>query len=338
MEITGQPTTQTAVNTAPDASPNVAQPDAGQDTFLSSLKERTGFESPEQIKELASYKSQAEQRIAELEQKANANPFANDLARQVNDLLKAGKPMNEVIPFLSLQAQDFNSMDPAGLIKWQKKMEMPSWSDTDISDWFDGEYPMPDEDSEDAVRAKRQRELRISEKGEMARRELNQKKVDLTKPDPNEAARNEAMKASIDRAVQHAGKVIDSITEIPINEKVEKSEQGDGFEYNLSYKPNLDPQVKKNIVHDAIQNHLQSGGSLDEQGLSQVSGRIREVVFMLSARDIIKAVIHDTRSSMLEEVVKNNTNTRPVQKGVTPAPKQVQKNQPIVKVGGRTFA
>ncbi len=151
-------------------------------------KSLTGFESPDAIKEVATRASTLEAELNELRTKSAASPFANPIIEEMNKLVASGRDIASLPKFLTLQSQDFEKMSSEEAIKWQQKMAMPRWSDTDVNDWFDAEYPkFSTDDDEDAIRKNRARDLRLDTIAETARRELNQLKVDAGKPDETKA-------------------------------------------------------------------------------------------------------------------------------------------------------
>lgn len=346
MEITGQ-STQQAVNTAPDASsvdalistiggPQAPPEGFNEDAFKADFKRVTGLEDPAQVKELLPLKekyAKAQQRLAELEQRANINPFANELAKHVNEQFRAGKTVNDIIPFLTLQSQDFNAMEPSEVVKWNKRMET-GWGEAKVNDWFEIEYPGVDEDAEDAVKLKKARDFKIEDAAQKAREALNGKKVEIGRPDPNIEARKQQQKIYIDNVARVAGAVVDSIKTIPVSLK----DEAIGLDYSLNYTPSLDEATRKSVIDTVVQDYAGRGLPLDEQGLQQIKGTAEKIIRYLTADDREQAIIRDAYASMSENQIKRVTNTKPTPKGVTPAPKQVQKVQPIVKVGGRTFA
>lgn len=339
-----------AVNTAQDAAPNVdvlissiggqaaTSPEGfNEDAFKVDFKRITGLEDPAQVKELVPLKekyAQAQQRLTELEQRVNINPFANDIAKHINEQFKSGKTISDIIPFLSLQSQDFNAMSSEDVIKWNKKMEKPGWGDVKVQEWFETQYPGIDEESEDAVQGKRAREFKIEDDADKAREALNGKKVEIGKPDPNIEARREQQKIYIGNVAKVAGAVVDSIKIIPVSLK----DEAIGLDYSLDYTPNLDEATRKSVIDTVVQDYAGRGLPLNEQGLQQIKGTAEKIIRYLTADDREQAIIRDAYASMSEKETRRVTNTKPTPRGAAPAPKQVQKQQSIVKVGGRSFA
>lgn len=72
---------------------------------------------------------QLEQQIQEMQ---GHNPFANEIAKRVNDLVGKGASLAEVSNFLQMQQVDPNSMAPLDAIRMAAKAEYPDFTDGEI--------------------------------------------------------------------------------------------------------------------------------------------------------------------------------------------------------------
>lgn len=295
-------------------------------------KTLTGFDSPEAIKETTTRAQFLEAELNDLRAKSAISPFANPLIEQMNELVRSGKDIAALPKFLTLQSEDFDKMDSAGIIKWHQKMAMPRWSDSDVNDWFEAEYPSFNADvDDDAVRKNRARDLRLDTIAENARKELSQMKVDSGKPDETKAQEQLVLQQRKERIATVADTLISGITEIPF--AYEHGEGGDAWKYELKYKPSITPELKKTIVSTVVADHAGRGTALDEAGLQRIKGDISQLLEMLSARDMMKAIVMDTRSSMLEQITRENSNVNPTPRGSTPPVKNQQQSQQPDKRG-----
>lgn len=296
-------------------------------------KSLTGFDSPDAIKEVATRASTLEVELNELRTKSAVSPFANPIIEEMNKLVASGRDIASLPKFLTLQSQDFEKMSSEEAIKWQQKMAMPRWSDADVNDWFDAEYPkFSTEDDEDAIRKNRARDLRLDTIAEAARKELAQMKVDAGKPDETKAQQQAVFQQRQQQLSGVAETLINGITEIPV-EYEHKGENGDGWKYELKYKPNITPELRKMVINTVVADHAGRGTSLDEAGLQKIKGDISQLIEMMSMKDMVKAIIMDTRSSMLENITRQNSNTNPTPRGAVPVKSQQPRQQQPEKRG-----
>lgn len=319
----------TAVQTTEPVAPQEGQP---QEPVIDWMG-LTGFEGPDAIRETTGRISSMEAELNELRAKSSVSPFANPIIEEMNKLVASGRDIASLPKFLTLQSQDFDKMSSEEAIKWNQRMAMPKWSDADINDWFDAEYPkFSADDDEDAVRKNRQRDLRLDTIAEEARKNLNQMKVDAGKPDETKQQQQALLQQRQQQLTSVAETLISGIREIPI------AHEGDGWKYELGYKPNITPEMKKTVIQAVVADHAGRGTTLDEAGLQKIKGDAMRLVRMLSMDDMIKAIINDTRASMLESTVKEVSNSKPVGTG-TPAPPRQQpaKPQEFVQHRGKTY-
>lgn len=328
--------TQATTDTQPSNDSQGGTPQEGQQVQVD-WKSLTGFDSPEAIKEVASKVQSYEAELNEFRARSAVSPFANPLIEEMNKLVASGRDIASLPKFLTLQSQDFNAMSSEEAIKWQQKMAMPRWTDAEVNDWFDGEFPLYDADEDDkAVQKNRQRTLKIDVVAEAARKELQQMKVDAGKPDETKQQEKALMQQRQQQLTSVAETLIAGIKEIPIVYE-HKGENGDSWKYELPYKPNVTPELKNMVINTVVADHAGRGTILDEAGLQKIRSDMNRLLKMLTVDDREKAIILDTRASMLENITRENSNANPTPRGAAPPIKNQQPSQQRPERKGKIF-
>ena len=305
--------------------------------FNTHFKRITGLESPDEVKALLPLREKVptlEQQLNELKVKANTNPFTNDFAKNINEMLAQGRGAAELIPYIQLQLTDFEKMDSSAAIKMHKKLEMPGWDDAKINTWFNKTFPEIDEDAENAEQLKAEREIDIDLASKEARETLSKQKADMTLPENGKQAAQQQYQERVQKVTPLVTALMDRFTEIPVSEEFE-----DGGKYEFNYKIDLAPEVKQNIVQNVVNYHAGRGTPMTEAGLRQMQESVNKLVMAATAEDRIKSIIRDAYASSTEQQVMRVTNTKPVAKGSGQPPRAPkEKRETIKNVNGVAFA
>lgn len=307
------------------------------DEFNTHFKRITGLESPDEVKALLPLREKVptlEQQLNELKVKANTNPFTNDFAKNINEMLANGKGAAELIPYIQLQLTDFDKMDSAAAIKMHKKLEMPGWDDSKVNTWFNKTFPAIDEEAENAEQLKAEREIDIDLASKEAREALSKQKADMTLPDNGNEARQQQFQQRVEKFTPVITTLMDRFKEIPVLEEFE-----DGGKYEFNYKVDLDPQVRQYIMQNVVNYHAGRGTPMTEAGLRQMQESVNKLVMAATAEDRIKSIIRDAYASSTEQQVMRVSNVNPVAKGSGQPPKvPKEKRETIKTVNGVQFA
>ena len=275
-----------------------------------------------------------EKELNDLKLKASVTPFANDFAKNINEMLKGGKGASDLIPYIQLQLTDFTSMDSADAIKMHKKLEMPGWDDSKINTWFNKTFPAIDEDADNAEQLKAEREIDIDLASKDAREALSKQKADMTLPENGGEARQQQYQQRVVNFTPVVSTLMDRLKEIPVIEEFE-----DGGKYEFNYKVDLDPQVRQDIMQNVVNYHAGRGTPMTEAGLRQMQESVNKLVRAATAEDRIKSIIKDAYASSTEQQVMRLSNVNPVAKGSGQPPKAPkEKRETIKNVNGVAFA
>lgn len=305
-----------------------------QESFQQAFSAMTGLESVEQVNELKNYRSQWEAANAELETFRNQeppNPFANDFAKNINDMLKQGKGAQDLIPFIQLQLQDFDSMEHEDVLRAEMRLNGTSENNIDIL--LGEKFPKPDEDAENAEYLNRVRQAKIEEAAKIARQNLAQKKVDMTLPEQGQPVKDVQSEARMASFQKLATAVSEKITSIPVSFK-----NGEEGTYSLEYKPNISAEDMQGIVNQVASAHAGRGTKLDRAGLEQVQQDIEFLVRAKTMEDREEAIFRDTWASAAEHFAKVYSNPNPPKRGAgTPPPPPKKGTEPSIRINGQDF-
>lgn len=323
--------------------PGAAPADATQlpegmtmESFQEAFTKVTGLDSIDRVNELRSYQERfdaAHQELEQLRARQPEDPFANDFARNINDMLKSGKGASEIIPFINLQMQDFASMDHESAIKMQMKLDNPGLSDADIDILFSDTYPAPPEDAENAAHLASLRNAKIKQAGNVARQQLEKRKVDMSLPEQGAPVRNVEMEARVASFQKLAKAVSSRMSEIPVKLVDDKS----GINYNLNYRPNISDEEMSGIVEQVSKAHAGRGTKLDEAGLRQVQQDIEFLVRAKTMQDREEAIIRDAWASAAEHFAKFYSNPEPPRRGSGTPPPTKKGPEATIKHKGKYY-
>lgn len=293
-----------AIATTTENNQQPAAPQEGQQAQQPSVdwKASTGFESPDAIKEMATRYQSLEAELNEVKAKSSASPFANPLIEEMNKLVASGRDIASLPKFLTLQGQDFEKMSSADAIKWHQKMNMPRWSDADVNDWFEAEYPKfnADED-DDAIRKNRARDLRLDTIAENARKELNQMKVDAGKPDEAKQQLAQQQAQFKEQLTGTVGTLINGMTKIAVSDELS------GGKLEFDFVPQISEQERNTILGAVVQSHA-GRGRLDEAGLQNVKRDVEAFTRMVLADKIRVASLKHLEAELTKNIAMQRSN------------------------------
>ena len=293
-----------ATQTTAENTQQPAAPQEGQQAQQSQVdwKALTGFDSPDAIKEVATRAQTLEAELNEVRAKSSVSPFANPIIEEMNKLVASGRDIATLPKFLMLQGQDFNKMSSEDTIKWHQKMAMPRWSDADVNDWFDAEYPKfnADED-EDAIRKNRARDLRLDTIAENARKELNQMKVDAGKPDEAKQQQAQQQAQFKEQLTGTVGTLINGMTKIAVSDELS------GGKLEFDFVPQISEQERNTILGAVVQSHA-GRGRLDEAGLQNIKRDVEAFTRMVLADKIRVASLKHLEAELTKNIAMQRSN------------------------------
>lgn len=293
-----------ATQTTTENTQQPAAPQEGQQAQQAQVdwKASTGFESPDAIKEMATRYQSLEAELNEVKAKSSVSPFANPIIEEMNKLVASGRDIATLPKFLMLQGQDFDKMSSEDAIKWRQKMNMPRWSDADVNDWFDAEYPKfnADED-EDAIRKNRARDLRLDTIAENARKELNQMKVDAGKPDEAKQQQAQQQAQFREQLTGTVGTLINGMTKIAVSDELS------GGKLEFDFVPQISEQERNTILGAVVQSHA-GRGRLDEAGLQNVKRDVEAFTRMVLADKIRVASLKHLEAELTKNIAMQRSN------------------------------
>lgn len=243
-----------------------------------------------------------EAELNEVKAKSSVSPFANPIIEEMNKLVASGRDIATLPKFLMLQGQDFDKMSSEDAIKWHQKMSMPRWSDADVNDWFDAEYPKfnADED-EDAIRKNRARDLRLDTIAENARKELNQMKVDAGKPDEAKQQLAQQQAQFKEQLTGTVGTLINGMTKIAVSDELS------GGKLEFDFVPQISEQERNTILGAVVQSHA-GRGRLDEAGLQNVKRDVEAFTRMVLADKIRVASLKHLEAELTKNIAMQRSN------------------------------
>lgn len=281
----------------------------------------TGLKSIDEINNLRSASERVttlERENADLKVKVNTNPWANDFSKRINDMIAGGKT-DQLIPFIKLQGTNFGELSPEAVIKMEKSLQRPGWSQQKIDAWFNKEYPLPDEEAENFEHLKSVRDIEIEDKAAASIEALEKQKVDTSvvdNPKDQSNQQQQVLSERVEKLTPLTVALVDRITELPIQYDFEVNEDGSGGgSYELKYKPNLSSEKKQEIIQKAVQFHAGQGTPMTPAGLVKIQETVNTLITVATMQDRERAIIMDLTASAREQVVKDVTNTKPVAKG-----------------------
>lgn len=254
-EIVEQTTTETAPKTTEEIPVDYAK-------ILSEVSEGQ-FTDVEQFKaslpKLKEYDSLSG-KVTELEEKLKVNPFVNDFAKTVNDLIGAGKSADEIDNFIKISRLDIDQL-PAVDAKVMR-MVKDGYNPEIARQIVESDYPINDFEEGSVDRQILEEKLRVSSIDD--RKILKEYKQELTAVDNSAQVQAEQERLNnIAKAEQHKQSVkavVPKIAEtiVGLGEKNLNGKDGDEaiklkFDYNAEYKAELPAKLESFFLDGGLE-------------------------------------------------------------------------------------
>lgn len=254
-EIVEQTTTETAPTTTEeipvDYAKIISEVTEGQFTDVEQFKA-----SLPKLKEYDSLSG----KVTELEEKLKVNPFANDFAKTVNDLIGAGKSADEIDNFIKISRLDIDQL-PAIDAKVMR-MVKDGYNPEIARQIVESDYPINDFEEGSVDRQILEEKLRVSSIED--RKILKEYKQELTTVDNSAQVQAEQERLNnIAKAEQHKQSVkavVPKIAEtiVGLGEKNLNGKEGDEaiklkFDYNAEYKAQLPAKLESFFLNGQME-------------------------------------------------------------------------------------
>lgn len=292
----------------------VEVPELTDEQFHAILQKRE-YPQKERFDELNGKVSEYEALVADYEAKNQISPFANEVAKEVNELIRRGVPNDQLISFIKIQNSNLDEMDDTSLIKQQAMFENPNWTASDVDLWFENKYsniaPVRKEDGKEveADRARYDKEKRLAElelkKNSLGAKEYMRglvKNISENKLDESKAQEQQRRAQLTDSW----GKVATSfLNDFKLNFQFQKEDTTYGFEYD----PRLDEKTIKELSSIVAQQAAVWQGAglpLTKDSLPEVERMLELVVANADFENYKKALYLDAYNKGLEASVRGN--------------------------------
>lgn len=199
-------------------------------------------------------------KVTELEEKLKVNPFANDFAKTVNDLIGAGKSADEIDNFIKISRLDIDQL-PAVDAKVMR-MVKDGYNPEIARQIVESDYPINDFEEGSVDRQILEEKLRVSSIDD--RKILKEYKQELTTVDNSAQVQAEQERLNnIAKAEQHKQSVkavVPKIAEtiVGLGEKNLNGKEGDEaiklkFDYNAEFKAQLPAKLESFFLDGGLE-------------------------------------------------------------------------------------
>jgi hypothetical protein len=234
--------------------------------------------------------------------------FANDLAKNINELILQQKSPDEIIGYVKLQGLNPSAMADDTAIKTELQVRYPSLSQSDIDTHFDKNYGEPE--SRDRVK--------MSIDAANAKAWLQQQKADQTiipqtPPTPQVQAPTQDPAALAQLEVQKQQWL--AITPNVLDPKITLSTTVEGMgEYSIDVI--VDQAASAPLTQMVINNMINQGSPLNQDTMNQAKSFARDMYIVQNFKSILAAVIKDSSSEIIKQM--SGSPVGRVQPGVPP--------------------
>jgi hypothetical protein len=217
--------------------------------------------------------------------------------------MKEGKDLGTVSRFLQVQTTDFSSIPDENVVKQMMRDERPDYSQEEINELFEMEYPSvgADEDGEIDSKQVRQRELRIKEAARRAREHFSSKKVDLDSLSKERQEQQVQSQQSVKQTQEAWGQVIDKLVVPKVQKTAFKVESNDfTYEVEVPLDEGLVNEVRNQLMKQDLGNI-----PMNEHGLSRVQKIAEQFARAMSFEKTAETIARDAyakgRKAALQE-------------------------------------
>lgn len=222
-----------------------------------------------------------------------APQYANEVARQVDDMYRKGATTAEVNNFLRLHAVDISTMKTEELVKEGLKLEYPNLSAADLDELYDEMY------GETTAASKARREKDASDfRKKIAEMQSNAKM-------PAKEQDRLVSEARQKQLAQDWTAVSEAVAERQLKE-VSFDFSDDGGKHTFSFP--VDDGVKAAMVEAGREFALAHNLKLDKASIPQIQEHMKRVAFYLKGPEIAEAAIRDAVAKGLKLGLKQRIN------------------------------
>lgn len=331
--VMGSQPTAKGADQAPSEPPvervgNVPLPD-----FSSALETATGgaFKSIDDLRaaqQAAQREYEYQAKVSELEAKVQgAFKPVNDFVAKLNDLLASGADAQKVENFWRLANTDLNSMTPLDLLVFQKQVENPGLSASDLRAYVLAEYGLDGDDVDiNALPGAKAAKLQID--ANAARQKLQAERVALEQVAPKGADPNaEAMRQVQGQAA--AAFWNDVLVALPatVNFKYEDKERGiPAYTFEYKPKPEVVDAARQAVLQDVMARPDQYPKT--QEGAQRIKEAVDGLVAIYSREEAQRAMFLDLWAALNQQAVLKNAGPIPNRADIVP-PAQEQKLPPL---------
>ena len=301
-------------------------------SFNEQLAKFTGgkVNSLDVVKEALSYRQKYEEvapKFQELQSKAAVDPFANDLAKTVNNMFAEGKDRSFVKKYVDLHFMDIDSMDGLDIIAREMEMGKIPYTAEQIKYQLNNKYPMPKkEDFEDDEagynNALNNRKMQIDIDAKASAVNLQSMMSDMGdgKIEQQQQEESERRAALVNGWSQVGASLSQSASTIKFTMDDAKRIGG---AYSFEFKP-------KNVDHDLISQVLanqaaEAGLPLTKESIPKLQDMHQSILWNLYRDEYLEAMASDMYASLQEHFVRSKSSSGPPK---TPAPVPKKKPTP----------
>ncbi len=239
-------------------------------------------------------RSQVGMTIEEVTTLKSRPSFANDLAKNINDLILQQKTPDEIAGYLRIQSLNPSSMADDTAIKTELAVKYPSLSQADIDAHFDANYGEPEN----------RNKVKMSIDASNAKAWLQQQKADTaivapTTPAPQSQAPQPDPAVMAQLEVQKQQWL--SVTPNVLDPKITLSTTVEGMgEYSLDVV--VDQAASAPLVQSVINNMIAQGAPLNQNTMEQAKSFARDMYIVQNFKQILAAAIRDSSSEIIKQM------------------------------------
>ena len=322
---------------APDLTPDqIAAQEKEQSEFNARLAKLTegSYNNFDSIKDDLAFKSKYNEllpKYQQLETAAQADPFANDLSRRVNDMFNNGADRAAIKRYMDIHFMDFDKMDPLDLIAHEMAMGEIPYTQEQIQFQLESKYPMPNKDDfeDDEAgyqRALDRRKMQISIDAKQSVVKLQGMQADMGDGKAKEQQQiEETRRAALQQNWQQIGRSL-SESSAALSFSIDDAEKMGG-KYEFAFNP---PEVDHDLVSRVLAEQATAAGlPLKEESIPQLKEMHQSILWNLYRPQFMEAMATDLFAKLKEHFVQTRLSGKP------PTPPPARPKKPAPKQAGR---
>lgn len=262
----------------------------------------------EKFKEIVGLKpkyQELEKKYQELEAKSSISPYANDLSKGIDEMLRKGATMDEVNFFVQMQKIDTSAISDGESLRLAKKLSLPGVTDAQVDEWYKDTY------GEDGDELTGSQIIRIKEDAKAARDILAKTKVEAGQPP--EVLKQKQVQAQFEQRHSFWANVAEkAVVKEKMGFEVPLGKDKDGNESVIKYDFPIPDASRKEISAQLANWAARSGLGKSKEDFQKTQEMYERFVFAAHGKEIVANAVRHAKAAITQTLKQQEHNIDPL--------------------------